>query len=557
MVFTSPAWVPQLPYEPPDDITLESFLQESWRFGSADHIVLSCGVSGTSYTAQQLMDRTDQISAGLASQLQWKTEANKACPIVVGVYAPNSIDFLSVSHAVHRLGGVVCLISTTATVSELEDQLRLADVQALFTSESLYNTAREAFGKINKSVANIFLMDSVASTRVDIPASVQDLNQLVEHGSTASLRLPLRLGPGQGAKLPAFICFSSGTSGKQKAVLLSHHGIIANIMQIVTFERSVSAKPRKTSLCLLPLAHSYGLVPTIAAKLLKSEEFYHYDLGSVENLYLGGTAIPNSLLLGLRRAWPSNSWSVIPCYGSTEAGTAVSVTASWDICRGSVGNLLPGVRAKLSRPDGSELRELGQPGELWLSSPSLALGYLSDDEATKATFVTDEHGVRWFRSGDAAMFALSPREHEHLFIVDRLKDLIKVKVRACSPCLFTKKMADTTKGMQVSPMELEEHLHTHVFVDDAAVVSRIDSSGEERPQAFVVKSAEAAELPEERVSESIHNHVKSVKARHKWLYHDIKFLDTIPVTSGGKKLRRVLRDAIRSGRGDSKIKAHL
>ena len=57
-------------------------------------------------------------------------------------------------------------------------------------------------------------------------------------------------------------------------------------------------------------------------------------------------------------------------------------------------------------------------------SPSVVLGYLNNDKATKETF---EDG--WMRTGDEALIRRSPKGKEHVFIVDRIKELIKVKVR--------------------------------------------------------------------------------------------------------------------------------
>ena len=118
----------------------------------------------------------------------------------------------------------------------------------------------------------------------------------------------------------------------------------------------------------------------------------------------------------------------------TETATVISATSTRDIFPGSVGNLLPGVEARIvSHVDGSDITQCGMAGELLLRSPSVAnLGYLNNDHDTLETFGTE--GDRWLRTGDEAMFLQSPNsdgnENEHLFIVDRIKELIKVNVRA-------------------------------------------------------------------------------------------------------------------------------
>lgn len=73
--------------------------------------------------------------------------------------------------------------------------------------------------------------------------------------------------------------------------------------------------------------------------------------------------------------------------------------------------------------DGKEVTEYDTPGELLIRSPSVVLGYLNNEKATKETF---QNG--WMHTGDEAVIRPSPSKEEHVFIVDRIKELIKVKV---------------------------------------------------------------------------------------------------------------------------------
>jgi long-subunit acyl-CoA synthetase (AMP-forming) len=64
------------------------------------------------------------------------------------------------------------------------------------------------------------------------------------------------------------------------------------------------------------------------------------------------------------------------------------------------------------------------PGELWVKGPAVTLGYLNNQKATEETFVDG-----YLRTGDEAVIRKHPKSgHEHVFIVDRLKELIKVNV---------------------------------------------------------------------------------------------------------------------------------
>ena len=73
--------------------------------------------------------------------------------------------------------------------------------------------------------------------------------------------------------------------------------------------------------------------------------------------------------------------------------------------------------------DGKEITEYDTPGELLIRSPSVVPGYLGNEKATKETFIDG-----WLHTGDEAVIRLSPQNTEHVFIVDRIKELIKVKV---------------------------------------------------------------------------------------------------------------------------------
>ncbi|KAJ7594159.1 hypothetical protein C8J56DRAFT_1022918 [Mycena floridula] len=104
--------------------------------------------------------------------------------------------------------------------------------------------------------------------------------------------------------------------------------------------------------------------------------------------------------------------------GLTETSTAVLVyPADQNVSRpGSSGVLAPGCTARVVKPDGSLAAE-GELGELVIKSPSNALKYLNDEEASKSTFVDG-----WVHTGDQVMM-----KDNELYIVDRLKEMIKVK----------------------------------------------------------------------------------------------------------------------------------
>lgn len=81
------------------------------------------------------------------------------------------------------------------------------------------------------------------------------------------------------------------------------------------------------------------------------------------------------------------------------------------------------VEARLMSPEGNEIKAYDKPGELVVRSPSVVLGYLKNEAASKETFRDG-----WMWTGDVAVVRKSPNGNEHIWIVDRIKELIKVKV---------------------------------------------------------------------------------------------------------------------------------
>jgi len=190
--------------------------------------------------------------------------------------------------------------------------------------------------------------------------------------------------------------------------------------------------------------------------------------------------------------------------------------------QGSVGVLLPLYQARLLRKDGSEVEAFDEPGELLLSSPNQAHGYLGDDEASAATFRDG-----WLHTGDVAVFRQSPKGDSHLCIVDRLRDMIKVKV---SYLQWPQKMIKLTplghQGMQVSPVVIEDCLRQHPGVADVAVIGVPDYLAGERAKALF---------------EEWDEHMQSKLTEPHWLHGRYELLEALPRTPSGKVSKGLLR----------------
>ncbi|PKY07290.1 acyl-CoA synthetase [Aspergillus campestris IBT 28561] len=579
MVFTPPSSAGELP-PIPDNIPISEFmLSESHGrtpFNQSRH-PYTCGISGRSYSPSEVVTRVEHLSRALSKEFNWQPNQGTEWDKVLGVFSLNTIDTLPLSWATHRLGGVVSPANAAYSAAELKHQLLDSKATALFTCLPLLSTALEAASMAGLPKNRIYLIELPPQITEGAKApGYKTLENFVQEGSALPVLENLNWGPGEGTRRTAFLCYSSGTSGLPKGVKISHRNVIANVLQISSFEQSwrdhLSAGSKtpytEVSLGLLPQSHIYALVvichvgtfrgdqtivlpkfemksyltaiqnfkisalflvpPIIIAMLRNHEVCSKFDLSSVTSLFTGAAPLGMETAADFQKVYPGVT--IRQGYGLTETCTVVSSTHPTDIFLGSSGCLVPGFEARIVTPEGQEVTAYDTPGELVVRSPSVVLGYLNNEKATKETF---EDG--WMRTGDEAVVRLSPKNVEHIFIVDRIKELIKVK------------------GLQVAPAELEAHLLTHPAVADCAVIAIPDASAGEVPKAIVTKSVSAG-TDDEAIAKSIMKHVEDHKARHKWLKGGVRFVDAVPKSPSGKILRRLLRDQEKEARRRAGVK---
>lgn len=371
----------------------------------------------------------------------------------------------------HRVGGICAPASAAYATEELVHQLKSARATALCTCGRLLSVALEAAKRVNIPQHRIFLFDPEPLDYLSmVPDALEPIENMIRFGATLPPIEPQAWSKGEGAKRVAFLCSSSGTSGLPKSVMISHRNVIANILQISTNEqnwrsslqdKSKSAPYSEVVLDVLPQSHIYGLlyichlaffrgdqvvvlprfdlkemlqtidqyrintlmlVPPIITSMAKEKALLsQYDLDSVTSILTGAAPLGGEIAEQLHSIYPS--WLIRQGYGLTESATVVSSSMPWDMWFGSSGTLIPGFQARLVSEDGAEVENCDEPGELLLRSPSIVLGYLNNDKANAETF-----DGPWLRTGDIAEFRRSPAGNNHLWIVDRKKELIKVKV---------------------------------------------------------------------------------------------------------------------------------
>ncbi|KAF8390607.1 hypothetical protein HHK36_025134 [Tetracentron sinense] len=345
----------------------------------------------------------------------------------------------------------------------------------------------------------------------------------------------------------AAILYSSGTTGRVKGVLLTHRNFIALLAGFysVRLENEEENSPHPVSLITVPLFHVFGLFmfvravafaetlvlmekfdfegmlraveaygvtympvsPPLVVAMAKLEVVRKYDLSSLLLVGCGGAPLGKEVSERFVARFPNVE--IVQGYGLTETTGAAAKMVGPDECKrhGSVGRLTENMEAKIVDPVTGEALPPGQRGELWLRGPTNMKGYVEDDNATISTL--DSEG--WLKTGDLCYFD----SDGYLFIVDRLKELIKYK------------------AYQVPPAELEHLLQSHLEIADAAVIPYPDEEAGQIPMAFIVRK------PGSNLSEAQVAPYKKIRR--------VSFINSIPRSPAGKILRRELIDSAVSG----------
>ncbi|XP_022906602.2 luciferin 4-monooxygenase-like [Onthophagus taurus] len=454
---------------------------------------------------------------------------------VLAISAENSIFYNVPVVAGLFLGMISGFINQNYTKNEFLHLLNIYQPKIVFISSKLL-----PFFDINQDLKIIILDEEEIPGYDNLKMFIKkncDQHFCIEHFKPANVNT---------TNQTAFIASSSGTTGLSKAVMITHDniGITINILDDPKF----SVAKEATALLFMPNFHVYGLfmnisgiikgnqmvvmkrfdekillksiekykitnlpmVPAIAYTLIKSTIFKDYDVSSVEELYCASTSLSTKIEQDLIKLFPKLK-SFCQAYGLTEATLSVTLMPINETKLGSSGKIVPGMSICFCDELGNRLGP-NQPGEIYLKGRMITKGYYRNPEATKTTFIDG-----WLHTGDVGYYD----EEGYVFIVDRVKDLIKYK------------------GFQVPPAEIEGILITHPEVKAACVVGKPDELAGELPTGFVVKQPNSNVTEEELVQ-----FVAERISKTKHLRGGIYFMEDLPKTSSGKIRRKELRDSL-------------
>jgi len=469
--------------------------------------------------------RLDSASDGLAGSLADRGigEGDR-----IGLYCPNAPEFALAYLGILKAGATVVPINLMLNPKEIAFILDDAGAKGLFFHHALADAASSA----RAAAPGLGLAVRIGGAGGGDPT----LDELANHRGGAPAP---KLDP---AEHLAAILYTSGTTGRPKGAMLTHHNLMSNAASIT---KALALRPvQDRMLVVLPMFHAFaatvgmltplihGLslviadrfepklvsaaiaehgatvflgVPSMYSLLLRLDEEGLGQWHSVRFCISGGAAMPKAVMAAFEERF---GIPVLEGDGPTECSPVTCVNPLAGPRKpGSVGLPVPDVEMRIAGSDGETLSD-GEHGEVCVRGPNVMKGYWGLEEETRRSFFGD-----WFRTGD-----LGYRDDDgYFFLVDRIKDLI------------------ITNGMNVYPRVIEEVLYRHPDVAEAAVVGEPHQLHGEIPLAYVVAKPGTEPDPA-----ALRQWCKEHLGRHE-IPRRVLIRHALPKNAAGKILKRELR----------------
>ncbi|WP_210649980.1 class I adenylate-forming enzyme family protein [Nocardioides sp. SYSU D00065] len=477
---------------------------------------------GRSLTWARLEDEVARIATGLGAR---GVRAGQRVMIVAG----NRIEFVTAYLGVLRAQVVAVPVNPRSAPGEVARMLLDSGARLVVVDETAVDGVRAALAELGDAPAPTVVVTGTEPAAGEI--AFDDLRADVVR-PVPPLPDPEKL---------AALLYTSGTSGRPRAAMLSHRALLANIEQVAAVEPPMMHGD-DVVLGVLPLFHVYGLNAVLGGVLRHRSRLLlveHYEPQAVLDLIDDEACsvvpiappvfahwLPDEHLrerLGPVRLVLSGSAPLEPevieqftavtgipvhqGYGLTEAAPVVTSTlCSREPQPGSVGAALPGIELRLVDETWGPV-EGEDPGQIQVRGDNLFSGYWPD--------ASDGPGADgWYGTGDVGFLDASG----DLYLLDRVKELVIVS------------------GFNVYPTEVEEVLRGVDGVADAAVIGVPDEETGEAVVAYVVAREDDAAA----VADAVRDHAARRLARFKQPTR-VEVVDSLPVTVTGKVQKGRLR----------------
>lgn len=544
--------------EPASDV-VSLTLDTARRFGH--HTAVECALTGRSYTYAQLEDGSLRFAGALQGMGVRRGD-------VVGILAPNGPEYpIAFLGAMAAGAGVTCF-NPTYTPGELGRQLSDSGARVVVVDPLLEGTLDGALTQLPRP-PKVVLMGRSSQAPGEGRPNLQELvgdetRPFGEHVKVSERDLSV-------------LGYSSGTTGAPKGARIDHGAVAYNLAMVLQPEvfpyAPTTAESQESVIGLMPFFHAWGMygvmacslalgskvvtmpqfIPELFVKVIRQHQVgvLHLvppllqflvahplvtpaDLASVRSTMCAAAPCPPQAAHAFKEKVPGKVFFQ-EVYGMTETMPTHFTPLNGKENIGSCGVLLPCVRARVEDLQTGAPLPPGRAGELVMYTPALMSGYHGNEDATRDVMTADG----WLRTGDVARYD----SEGYFYIVDRIKELIKVK------------------GLQVSPTELEDELRGHPSVADVGVVGVSDARAGEVPRAYVVRrktatsggggeKEEEERAEEERLAEALKTFLSERVAPHKHLAGGVRFVGELPKNPTGKLLRRTLKEMAAQEEGD-------
>jgi long-chain acyl-CoA synthetase len=497
-----------------------------------DKTVLSEAATGRTITCSSLDDLVQRVVQGLS-------DAGMVAGYRVMIATGNSIEFVAAYLGALRAGMVVVPVNPRSATGELIRMLADSGTRMVIADPTTIATVRAAAGGLGEAMEAAGYEPAARPRIVTVGTTVapgeRGWDQLV---ATRGRPVPSRVDP----ESLAVLLYTSGTSGRPRAAMLSHRALLANVEQVAQV-RPQMITGRDVVLGVLPLFHVYGLNAVLGqvlrqqARLVLVDGFdpegsldliedeaisvlpvappvfaYWMQVPGLEDrlgpvrLVLSGSAPLDPHLTAAFTA--RTHVQVHEGYGLTEAAPVVTSTlCSKELRPRSVGAALPGIEIRLVDDNGRQPRD-EDGGEIHIRGANLFSGYWPDGADGP-----DENG--WWPTGDVGYLDASG----DLYLVDRIKELVIVS------------------GFNVYPVEVEDVIGELDGVAEAAVIGVPDELTGEAVVAYVQPTSADAR---DDLEAFVRRHCEERLARFKQP-SVIHVVDRLPYTPTGKVQKGRLR----------------
>ena len=461
----------------------------------------------------------------------------------VGLCLGNGVRWVSLFLALGSLGAVTVPVNTRFRAEEMAYALRQSRVSTLFVADTFLKIdfiamLRGICPSLDTALPDPALPDlrRVVVLGRDVPAAA---TSMAAFRAKAAGAVPTACKPDD----VLLMQYTSGTTAFPKGVLLTHTNMLANAffsggrIGLRVADRYHSARPffhvsGSTLSVLSAVQHVVTLVTmdrfeaAEALDLIERERCSHFSGNDTMALMLLNHPSRAQRRFHLRGAWVAASPTVmrrvmeelgarecVAGYGLSEASPNIAQSCWWEPEEVRLGARMrpqPGVDVRIVGPDGVD-RSPGETGEIVVRGWNVMLGYYDKPEETAGTLGSDG----WLRTGDLGRLGTDGR----LEFLGRAKDIVRVG------------------GENVSPAEVEDILHRHPAIRQAAVVGVPDPRLMEVVAAFVVPNEDAACDPAAIMSWS-KEHLASFKVpRHIFV---VEGFEAIGMTASSKIQKRQL-----------------